>query len=35
MGEVVLNAVLNIWRKAISSAQYVNLFGPTSLQKRL
>jgi amino acid adenylation domain-containing protein len=31
VGEVMQNSVLNIWRRALPDAQYVNLFGPTEI----
>jgi amino acid adenylation domain-containing protein len=31
VGEVMPNTVLNVWRRAIPSATYANLFGPTEI----
>jgi len=31
VGEVMPNSVLNIWRKYLPNARYVNLFGPTEI----
>ena len=31
VGEVMPNSVLNIWRKALPDAQYINFFGPTEI----
>jgi amino acid adenylation domain-containing protein len=31
VGEVMPNAVLNVWRRAVPNALYVNLFGPTEI----
>jgi acyl-coenzyme A synthetase/AMP-(fatty) acid ligase len=31
VGEIMPNSVLNVWRRAIPNATYVNLFGPTEI----
>jgi amino acid adenylation domain-containing protein len=31
VGEVMPNSVLNVWRKALPDARFVNLFGPTEI----